>query len=193
MKIVRLEKRNYYEVIMKAVQILREGGAVVVPTDTVYALAADATNDEAIRRLFQIKKREKGKPIPIFADTMARAKQIAFIEERKLEETLHHHWPGTFIAILYAREVVSPLARARGGLTVGARIPDLRFLRDLIRALGKPITGTSANLSGEKPATTAEEISLLKGIDMIIDGGMCDGAPSTIVDFTVVPPKIMRP
>lgn len=200
MEIIALEEKRYFEAIMRAAQALREGKVVAVPTDTVYGLAVDATNDEAVERLFHLKKREENKPVPIFVDTMERAKQIAFIEEKKLEEMLKQRWPaspsqggpGAFTAILYAREVVSLLARGRGGLTVGVRIPDHRFLRDLARAFGKPITGTSANRSGQKPATTAEEVSSLEGIDMIIDGGMCDGTPSTIVDFTVVPPKIIR-
>lgn len=189
MKIIKLEDRNYYEVIMQAVRALREGKVIAVPTDTVYGLAADATNNAAVQRLFQIKKREEGKPVPVFVDTIERAKQIAFIEERKLEEMLKKYWPGAFTAILYAREVVSSLACGRGGLTVGVRIPDHQFLRDLIRAFGKPITGTSANISGEKPATNAKEI---KNVDIIIDGGVCAGAPSTVVDFTVVPPKVIR-
>lgn len=202
MKIIHLKKENYYEVIMLAVAALREGKVVAVPTDTVYGFAVDATNNEAVERLFHLKERDKGKPMPIFVDSMARAKQIAFIEERKLEEILKTHWftrrspvqrgesgPGAFTAILYAREVVSPLARGRGGLTVGVRIPDHRFLRDLIRAFGKPITGTSANRSDEKPAISAQKI---KNADIVIDGGMCDGTPSTVVDFTVVPPKVVR-
>lgn len=192
MKMIKLEKRNYYEVIMKAVQVLQEGNVVAVPTDTVYGLAVDATNNEAVERLFLIKGREKGKSVPIFVDTIERAKQIAFIEEKKLEETLKQRWPGAFTAILYAREVVSPLARGRGGLTVGVRIPDHRFLRDLARAFGKPITGTSANRSGQRPATTAEEVSSLEGIDMIIDGGICAAPSSMVIDFTVVPPKMVR-
>lgn len=192
MKIIELKQEKRYEVIMLAVAALREGKVIAVPTDTVYGLAADATNDEAIKRLFKIKDREEGKPVPVFVDTMERAKHIAFIEEKKLEETLNKHWPGAFTAILYAREIVSPLARGRGGLTVGVRIPDHRFLRDLARAFGKPITGTSANRSGQRPATTAEEVSSLEGIDMIIDGGICAARPSTVIDFTVIPLKVVR-
>lgn len=202
MEIIALEEKRYFEAIMRAARVLHEGKMIAVPTDTVYGFAVDATNDEAVRRLFQIKKRDEGKPVPIFVDTIERAKQIAFIEERKLEETLKTYWftrrsraergeggSGAFTAILYAREIVSPLARGRGGLTVGVRIPDHRFLRDLIRAFGRPITGTSANVSGQKPATRAQEI---KNADMIIDGGICAATPSTVIDFTVVPPKVVR-
>ena len=127
--------------------------------------------------------------MPVFVDSMERAKHIAFIEEKTLESELARRWPGSFTAILYAREAVSLLVRGRGGLTVGVRIPDHRFLQNLIRAFGGPITGTSANRSGEKPATHAEEI---KNADVVIDGGVCDGMPSTVVDFTVVPPRIIR-
>jgi L-threonylcarbamoyladenylate synthase len=189
MEILKIGEENYFEVIMRAVAALREGKVVAVPTDTVYGLAVDATSDEAVKRLFQIKKREEGKPMPVLVDSMERAKQIAFIEEKKLEGELSEQWPGAFTAILYAREMVSLLARGRGGLTVGVRIPDHRFLRDLIRAFGKPITGTSANRSGEKPATRAEEIM---NADIVIDGGICDGTPSTVVDFTVTPSKVLR-
>lgn len=197
MEIITLEEKRYFEAIMRAVQALREGKVVAVPTDTVYGLAADATSNEAVERLFHVKAREGGKAVPIFVDTMTRAKQIAFIEEKRLEEALCHYWPGAFTAILYAREVVSPLARGRGGLTVGVRIPDHRFLRDLIRAFGKPITSTSANRSGSKPATSVQEIadafrSALPQPDIIIDGDACAGMPSTVVDFTVVPPKVVR-
>lgn len=189
MEIIALKEKRYFEAIMRAVQVLREGRIVAIPTDTVYGFAVDATNDEAVERLFRLKEREEGKAVPIFVDTMARAKQTAFIEEKKLEETLNRYWPGAFTAILYAREIVSPRARGRGGLTVGMRIPDHVFLRDLIRAFGKPITGTSANVSGQKPATSPQEI---KNADIIIDGGICAALPSTVMDFTVVPPKVTR-
>ena len=195
--LIILEEKRYFEVIMRAARALREGKIVAVPTDTVYGLAADATNNTAIERLFHIKEREEERPVPIFVDTMERAKHAAFIEEKKLEETLKHYWPGALTAILYARGVASPLVRGRGGLTIGLRIPDFRFLRDLIRAFGKPITGTSANRSGSKPATSVQGVidafdgaALLP--DMIIDGGVCAGMPSTVVDFTVVPPKVLR-
>ena len=191
MDVIKLEQKNYFEVIMRTGAALRRGSVIAVPTDTVYGLAADATNNEAVRRLFEAKKREKDKPVPIFVDGMERAKRVAFIEEKALEDMLKKKWPGAFTAILYARKIVSPLARGRGGLTVGVRVPDHRFLRDVIRAFGKPVTGTSANLSGLRPATTAEKFSS-RAIDMIIDGGICDGAPSTVVDFTVTPPAIIR-
>lgn len=207
MEVIILEEKRYFEVIMRVVQALREGKIIAVPTDTVYGLAGDATSNTVIERLFRIKGRKEGKPVPIFVDTIECARDIAFIEEKKLEETLKHSWPassssqggpGALTAILYAREVVASAARGRGGLTIGVRIPDHRFLQDLIRAFGKPITGTSANQSGSKPATSAQEItdafrSTSSQPDMIIDGGMCDGVPSTVVDFTVVPPKIIRP
>lgn len=208
MEVIILEEKRYFEAIMRVARALREGNIIAVPTDTVYGLAGDATSNAAIKRLFRIKEREGGKPVPIFVDTIERAKQIAFIEEKKLEETLKKCWftrrsgseggPGALTAILYAREVASPLVRGRGGLTIGVRIPDHRFLRDLVRGFGKPITGTSANRSGSKPATSAQEVidafrNTPSQPDMIIDGGICDRAPSTVVDFTVTPPKIIRP
>lgn len=197
MKIITLTKQNHYEVIMQTVEALREGKVVVVPTDTVYGLAANAADDAVVNHLFDMKGRQEGLPMPVFVDTIERAKRMAFIEEKNLEEALNRYWPGALTAILYAREIVSPLVRGRGGLTVGARIPDHYFSRDLIRAFGAPITGTSANRSGRKPAATAQEVfaafdGMLCAPDIIIDGGVCDGALSTVVDFTVVPPKVVR-
>lgn len=198
MEILALESLHKYEIILQAVRALQAGQIVVVPTDTVYGLAVDATHDRAVETLFRFKARDEGKPMPIFVVSEEQAREVAFLEEDRMRERLMRFWPGPLTAVLYARERVSPKVRGRGGLTVGLRIPDHAFLRELMGAFGKPITGTSANISGGSSYTDIGKLIALFGErpmrpDVVIDAGnLPDRKPSTVIDFTLTPPKVLR-
>lgn len=189
MKIVRMdpqkpEKRK----IERAVNILEEGGVVVYPTDTIYGLGANIFLENAVKKVYSLKGRNYSKPLSVCVSELEDIGKIAHLDgTEKIEELL----PGPFTIILKKKENVSPLLTA-GGEKIGIRIPDNMICRELTRKF--PITSTSANLSGEEVPQSAGEIGKLWGdsVDLVIDGGKLQETPSTVIDWTTMPPKILR-
>jgi len=178
----------------EAVDILRSGGIVAFPTDTVYGLGADATNEGAILKIYAAKKRPLQTALPLLlydASEIANvARDIPELAWRLAERFL----PGGLTLVLYRLPSVSPVITG-GSEKIAVRVPDHPVPIELIKMLGKPITGTSANLTGRPNPLTAEDVREQMGgsIDSIIDGGRCRGdIASTIVDLTVEPPMILR-
>ena len=180
------------EQVKKGVRILRRGGVVAFPTDTVYGLGADAFNAAAVERIYQIKKRPRHLPLPVLIGDM---KQLALLAEPLTELALflaQRFWPGGLTLVL---PQVSGLPAYLGGAGVAVRLPAHPVCRALIRGVGSPITGTSANLSGKPSALTAGEVreQLGNGVDLVIDGGRCPGGvESTVVDLTGEKPAVLR-
>ena len=179
---------------LEAVQCLKSGGIIAIPTDTVYGLAADPFNPNAVQRLYTVKGRPDGKPIPLVLSSVADVHRVS----QNLPEFFFHltdrYWPGGLTIVIEARNLLPVLTA--GGNTVGVRIPDNPLLLQILRDFGGPAAITSANLSGEPPATSPEEIGaeLTSRIDMIVDGGKTPGPiPSTVYDISVSPPVIRRP
>ena len=175
---------------------IKRGGLVVMPTDTVYGLVCDARNKEAVRKIFKIKRRPKGKPISIFVRDLKMAKRFAKINKNQ-EEFLKKVWPGALTAVLRP-DVSLPEVISQGKNTIGVRVPDSRFIIDLISKTGQPLAETSANISGQ-PATTKikdvlEQFEKEKmKPDLILDAGNLKKArPSTVLDLTSKEPKILR-
>jgi L-threonylcarbamoyladenylate synthase len=172
---------------------LRAGGVVAFPTDTLYALGADATNDEAVVRVFHVKGREADKPLPLFVANAAMAGQIGRLSPAAIA-LCERYWPGPLTVVVEKRAGFQSLALA-GGDTVALRVPDHPVALRVIIGLGKPVTATSANRSGGSDPVSAEDVrsQLRDAVDLVIDGGACPvGAPSTIVDCTAEPPTILR-
>jgi len=173
--------------LKKAVKSIREGKVLVCPTDTVYGLVADATNEKAVEKIYKIKKRSREKPIPIFVKDIEMAKSLAKISPDQ-EKFLKKVWPGKITVVLQSKD--------KG--TIGLRIPKYKFLLDLIKHIDRPLTGTSANISGKPPSTKIKEvISQFKSqkyqLDLILDAGnLPKSKPSTVLDLTKFPPKILR-
>lgn len=177
--------------IKKAVKILKNGGIVAFPTDTVYGLGADATNQKAVTKIYQIKSRDKNKPLIILVGRKSDAIKI-LTESPIVENVLKKFWPGTLTIIgKLKNNALSHLAKNN---TLGVRMPNNKIFLSIARSCEFPIASTSANLSGEKPATTASDVARIMGdrINLIIDGGKADRIPSTIVDLTARSPKILR-
>ena len=178
----------------EAADILKNGGVVAVPTETVYGLAANGLDETAVLKIFAAKGRPENKPISLFVtDIRAAALFCRDIPDAayRLAEVF---WPGPLTMILKRRGNVPDLITA-GGDTVGIRVPDNALTLELLRKTDLPLTGTSANLSGEESAMSGEEaLHIFSGkIDCVVDGGACTGGvPSTIVDMTREPPKILR-
>jgi len=179
--------------IEKGVEILRKGGVIAFPTDTVYGLGADVFNTRAVERIYEIKNRPKNQQFPLL---IADVKQLNALAEPIPEIAwflARRFWPGGLTLILSKRDSVP--AYLASGPTLAVRVPDHPVCLALIKGLGNPITGTSANVSGQLPALTADEVDQqLEGkIDLIINGGKCPGGKeSTIVDITREPPAILR-
>ena len=179
--------------VVQAADILREGGVVAYPTDTVYGLGADAYHDEAVRKVYAVKQRPAGLPLPILladADQLHRISMSNPLAERYMRR----FWPGGLTIIMYKSEDFKSLVLA-GGVKIGVRVPAHPVPRLLSRLLGRPLVGTSANLHDAPVTLTAAEVQGQLGgrIDFIIDAGSCPGGiESTIVDVTLTPPRILR-
>ncbi len=179
-----------------AATILRQGGLVAFPTETVYGLGAIATNDRAVAGIFAAKERPQFNPLIVHVRAPAAAHSLA-IWTPEAEILAKAFWPGPLSLVLARRAdaALSPLVAA-GGSTVALRAPSHPVARALLDATGLPIAAPSANRAGRISPTRAEHVLLaLDGrIDAVIDGGACAvGLESTVVDLTSLPPRILRP
>jgi L-threonylcarbamoyladenylate synthase len=177
-----------------AVELLRAGHIVAVPTDTVYGIAADLALPDAIERLFAAKRRPPEKAVAVLLADIDQAATLGVMTPaaRALGERF---WPGGLTLVLPVRPgAILPRILAAGAPTIGVRVPDHDAPRALARILG-PLPTTSANVSGEPDARDASEIAARLGdaIALVIDGGPIHGGPaSTVVDCTQDPPAILR-
>jgi L-threonylcarbamoyladenylate synthase len=169
------------EGLTRAAQLLRGGGVVAFPTDTVYGLGADASDELAQRRIYQIKGRPVGMPLILMAAAESQLTGWVHVDSRA-EEIIRRWWPGPLTVILHAL----------GGGTLGVRIPNHEVALELLRASG-PLMTTSANLHGKDPAMTAGEAGELPDLAAILDGGPAPGGTaSTVLDLTGPEPHILR-
>lgn len=182
-------------IISKAAQLLREGRLVALPTETVYGLGADATNDNAVANIFAAKKRPQFNPlISHVAEVEAAFRLGQFTADaEKLAVAL---WPGPLtIVVERRRDCPISLLCSAGLSTVALRVPNHPVALELLRAVNLPIAAPSANLSGRISPTTADHVraSLGDSVDMIVDGGPCTvGIESTVVRFTDDGPYLLR-
>lgn len=165
---------------MRAASVVKSGGLVVYPTDTVYGLGCDPVNDAAIRRLFEAKKRE-ARPIPVLCDGLGSAMELVEMN-KKARELAAKFWPGSLTIVAPLRKAL-PFPLHQGTGTLGVRVPDSALCVSLIRACGGSLTGTSANVSGSPSSRTAEEAlsQLGDSVDLVLDGGRLEGSESTVV------------
>jgi L-threonylcarbamoyladenylate synthase len=179
--------------IEKGVAILRRGGVIAFPTDTVYGLGADAFDSRAVERIYTIKNRPEHRQFPLLIADTDRLAALAEPIPEIARFLAGRFWPGGLTLVLPKKDSVSRYLAS--GPTVAARVPNHPVCLGLIRRLGNPVIGTSANISGQPPALTADEVRQQLGgkIDLIIDGGKCPGGrESTVVDVTQEPPTILR-
>lgn len=179
------------EKIELAINVLESGGTVVYPTDTVYGLGANIFHENAVKKIFYLKKRPFNKPLSVCVSKIDDIHKIAYLDKDH-EGIVQNYLPGPYTIILRKKEHISPLLTA-GMDKIGIRIPDNKVCQELTRKF--PITTTSANLSGEMVPKSAEEVSKKLGddLDLILDAGVSKtGIPSTVIDMTVKPPQILR-
>jgi len=180
--------------VAQAASVLRAGGLVAFPTDTLYALGADASNPLAIERLFAAKGRSRKAPIPLLVADLTMAIQLIGELPDAAVRLAKRYWPGPLTLVLWAPRGVCTLLTAGTG-RIGLRVPDAAVALALIRCFGSPVTGTSANRSGGKDPLNADEVLRQLGdrVDLVLDEGPVNGgSSSTVVDVTISPPVIVR-
>ncbi len=188
MTILKATKNN----IMTAVQIVRRGGLVVYPTETVYGLGCDPLNVQAVKRVLDVKGDRK-KPLPVLAASLVDADKVAFVSPNG-KKLAAKFWPGQ-LTMVFPKKPALPDVVTFGGDSVGLRIPDNDVALQLISLSGGLLIGSSANRTGEEPARSVQEISgeLKEMVDVVLDGGPAvQGRPSTVVDLTSEKPRILR-
>jgi L-threonylcarbamoyladenylate synthase len=181
--------------VKRAVELLRAGEVVALPTETVYGLAANALKAEAVAKIFQTKGRPAHNPIIVHVANMEMAQACVGNWPAPAEKFARAFWPGPLTLVLPRAEKIPEIVTA-GGPTVGLRWPGHPFMQAVIRECGFPLAAPSANLSNQISPTNAEHVraQLAGKIPLIVDGGQSQvGIESTVLDLTVSPPRILRP
>jgi tRNA threonylcarbamoyl adenosine modification protein (Sua5/YciO/YrdC/YwlC family) len=182
------------ESIREATRLLRAGKLVVLPTDTVYGLAAAYGRPDAIAHIFEVKSRPPERPIALLVDRIEDVELVAAVIPGRAKTLMQQFWPGGLTIILTRKPAVPDIVAA-GGPTIAVRMPDHSVPRTIARQLGEPLPTTSANISGKPSPKNAAEAAAQIGHDvgLILDGGPArTGVDSTVVDMTVVPPVVTR-
>ena len=193
---VQLEGDNVQSVASEAARTLLNGGVLLFPTDTLYGLGADAFSDEAVEKVYAIKGRDEGKPIHALVSDIDMAETYAEVNDdaRLLAKRL----PKGKVTFICRKKPEFDTGIGRGIDTFGFRIPDNELCMEIVRAFGKPVTATSANIAGKKPQREVSDIleqlgDAKDGIALIIDGGELPASePSTVIDLSGSRPVILR-
>ncbi|MFV1858072.1 MAG: L-threonylcarbamoyladenylate synthase [Anaerolineales bacterium] len=183
---------DHPQALDRAISILQGGGLIALPTDTVYGLAADAWNGQAVSKLYEVKSRSELKSVPVLVSGEAAIEEVAARPSERVRALAAEFWPGA-LTMVVERKIELPSEVSATG-TVGLRAPDHEFALTLIRKFG-PLAVTSANRSGQPNSTAAVQvIETLSGrVDLVVDGGeIAGGVPSTVVDLTISPPALLR-
>jgi L-threonylcarbamoyladenylate synthase len=181
------------EIVRQACDVLRTGGLVAFPTDTLYALGANALDPDAVERVFTIKGRHHGKPLSVLVGSLEAAAKLGLLSD-PIRALMGAYWPGPLTVVVKATAAV-PAALAAATGTVGLRMPAGAVAQALLEASGMPIIGTSANKSGGADPADAKAVQKAVGgqIDLLLDGGrVALGVPSTVIDCTQTPARIVR-
>ncbi len=178
----------------EAITIISEAGIVAFPTESFYGLGVDATNTYAVKRLFHIKKRDHNLPILILISSLRDLPRYVVSVPSRAKRLGEEFWPGGLTMVFQASFALSS-ALTSGEGKVGIRISSHPLANSLSKTLHIPITATSANISGNPPCISADQVELWfnNAVDLILDGGKTPGKhPSTILDVTVDPPLMIR-
>jgi len=180
--------------LVAAFDVIRTGGVIVYPTETLYGIGADATSSAAVRKVLQVKKRKDTKPILVIVHSVEILQLLVAEIPASAERLMTAFWPGPLTLVFKALRGI-PEEVTQGSGTVGARIPSNAFCLELLRRCNCPLTSTSANISGEPIHRTIDEIkkALDEGIDLFIDAGVLpESKPSTVVSVVPENPKLIR-
>lgn len=182
------------DAVTSAACALAAGKLVIIPTDTVYGIACRADDERAVRALFAAKRRPLSKPLPLLLSDAQALEEVSSELPDGVRKLARAFWPGALTLVVRKSALVSDLVTA-GQPTVGVRVPDLPVAIAVLAACDFPVAVTSANISDEQAAVAVEELpaELLEAVAVVLDSGRCPGeVPSTVVDVTGVPPRILR-
>ena len=191
MKIIKENSENIGEIVTA----LKNGAVLVLPTDTIYGLICDATNNESVEKIFGIKKRDKSKPLPVFVENIKMAEEYAVVGDKQ-RDFLKNNWPGAVTVVLEKKDGLSPLVYKDN--TIALRQPDYRLVSEVMKLFKKPLAQTSVNISNDPPMEEVEGIvAAFKNQkdqpDLIVDSGyLIKNKPSVIIDLTKDKIKIIR-
>ncbi|HSW98170.1 MAG TPA: L-threonylcarbamoyladenylate synthase [Candidatus Saccharimonadales bacterium] len=181
--------------VQKAIDIVKNGGIIIFPTDTVFGPACRIDDEQALKRLFKIKQRSATQSVPVLVDSVTMAQEyVQPIPKEVKEKLMDAYWPGGLTIVLPClTEKVLPLVRGNRD-TLAVRMPHHPLTITLIKEVGTPLVGTSANFHGLTTPTNQEEIDpeLVELVDFVLPGECFKGTSSTIIDCSVQPWKILR-
>lgn len=180
--------------VRKSIKILKEGGIVIFPTDTVFGVGCRIDDKRAVERLFEIRQRPTTQAVPVLVDSIKMAQEYLLPISKEVKILMKKYWPGA-LTIVYPckKEKVPSLVRG-GGRTLGVRIPNHQIPLSTINSIGVPLLGPSANFHGKSAPSKPEELDqeLIKMVDCVIPGKCTLGVASTVVDCSGKPWKILR-
>ncbi|MBI4091992.1 MAG: threonylcarbamoyl-AMP synthase [Candidatus Levybacteria bacterium] len=180
--------------VKKAFEIMRGGGIVIFPTDTAFGIGCRIDDEKAIRRLFEIRKRPIDKAVPVLASSTEMVENYAEPFESEVRTLMKKYWPGALTLVLSAKTNKVPALVRAGGKTVGVRIPDYNSALRMIRTVGVPILGPSANFAGGKTPFAFSDLdpNLIRKVDFVLRGRCRIKKPSTVLDVSQKPWRIIR-
>ena len=192
---MRLDPKNVpSKAVRRMAHILRRGGLIVFPTDTFYGLGGDGFSPAAVRRIFELKLRDTSRPLLVLVSDLEMVRRLARDIPPVFWKIAEEFWPGPLTIALRASAKV-PRELCGGGESLAMRLPAVPWLREVVREAGLPVIATSANISGEGEISAAVQAQRIFGgkVELIVDGGLTPGgAPSTVLDLTAEPPRIVR-
>jgi len=181
--------------IKNAIDILKDGGIVIFPTDTAFGIGCRIDNEKAVEKLFRIRKRPRTQASPVLVSSLEMAAEYVQKIPRDIQEQLiKKYWPGALTIVLKCKiEKVPSLVRG-GGETLGIRMPDHKTMLSIIEGVGVPVLGPSANFSGEQTPYEFKSLNpeLIKLADYVVSGETSVGKVSTVIDVTQKPWKVVR-
>jgi L-threonylcarbamoyladenylate synthase len=194
MHIIRISGPDNKAALTGAVREIKRGGIAAFPTDTFYGLGVTFSDKDALTRLFELKGRPKDKPMPLIIGDVPMLSVVASPPDKIALRVIERFWPGPLTILFAAKTGLPDLITGRTG-KVALRVPGRSFALDLARAVGYPITATSANVSGQPPARGPEEVIRYFGdtVGIVVDGGRAPGEkPSTIIDMSGASIRLVR-
>lgn len=195
MRLIKIDPEHINSsLIAEAARILREGELVAFPTETVYGLAAHALNEEAVAKIYAVKKRSRNKPLAVCVTGWKAAESLVEGSITSAKDMMKRFWPGPLTLVMKGKSIIPDIVTA-GTRTIALRCPSNPIAIALLKETKVPLVVTSANISGAASATTAQQVAgdLGDNVDLILDGGPTQlKVESTVLDLTVTPPALLR-
>jgi len=180
--------------LKKAIEVIKQGGIVIFPTDTAFGIGCRIDREDSVNKLFEIRKRPKEKAMPVLFDSVGRVQEYLRPFDKDVKRLMQKYWPGALTIILNCKTDKVPSLVRGGGETLGVRIPDHKLVLSLINGANVPIIGSSANFSGEKTPYSLVGLDkrLIKLVDFVLEGETRGKRASTVIDCTKTPWEIIR-